>query len=196
MAYGIPLPSARERFDRLEEQLAVITGLWQTPVGERFSFNGRHYQLQNAPGLPKPVQSPRPPILVGGQGPRRKPRLAARYADEFNIAFSSPEVTGAQFELVRQACQRAGRDPASMAYSAALVTCCGRDTAEIGRYAAAIGREVDELRTNGLAGTPDEIMEKIGRYAAVGTSRVYLQILDLSDLEHLGLIAREVLPRV
>ncbi|HSJ21126.1 MAG TPA: LLM class F420-dependent oxidoreductase [Nocardioidaceae bacterium] len=195
-AYGIPFPSTRERFDRLEESLAVITGLWTTPVGERFSFAGEHYRVSDSPALPKPVQSPRPPVLVGGKGKRRTPAVAARYADEFNVPFESVEVTAELFGRVRDACGAQGRDPASLTSSNALVLCCGSDEAEIARRADAIGREVAELRENGLAGTPEEVVDKIGRYAEAGAERIYLQVLDLGDLDHLELVAEKVMPQV
>ncbi len=195
-AYGIPFPPTRERFDRLEESLAVITGLWETPAGETFSHDGRHYPVHGSPALPKPVQSPRPPVLVGGMGPRRTPALAARYADEFNVPFESVESTREQFARVAAACEGAGRDPASLVYSNALVLCCGRDEAEVARRAEAIGRDVDELRAHGLAGTPQEVLDTAGRYAEAGCSRLYLQVLDLADLDHLDLVAEEVMPRL
>jgi F420-dependent oxidoreductase-like protein len=195
-AYGIPFPDTAERFDRLEETLAVVTGLWTTPPGETFSFTGEHYHLTDSPALPKPVQSPRPPVLVGGVGPRRTPTLAARFADEFNVPFSSLEVTRRQFDRVRDACRAAGREPSSMTLSNALVLRCGRDETEIGRRAAAIGRDVDELRENGLAGTPAEVVDKLGRYGEAGADRVYLQLLDLDDLEHLDLVADQVMPQL
>ncbi|MGC5052879.1 LLM class F420-dependent oxidoreductase [Micromonospora sp. DT48] len=192
-AYGIPFPPLRERFDRLDEQLAVITGLWRTPAGETFDFTGRHYQVSDSPALPKPVQRPHPPILLGGKGAKRTPQLAARYADEFNLPFVSIDETVAQFERVRNACADIGRDPAELTWSNALVLCCGRDEAEVRRRAAAIGREPDELRVNGLAGTPDEVVDRIGQFAAVGSQRIYLQVLDLADLDHLDLVAAEVM---
>jgi F420-dependent oxidoreductase-like protein len=195
-AYGIPFPDVRERFDRLEESLAIVTGLWMTPTGERFDFEGEHYRVSESPALPKPLQSPRPPVLVGGKGKRRTPALAARYADEFNIPFESLETTEELFGRVREACSAEGRDPASLTYSNALVLCCGGDEAELARRADAIGREVDELRANGLAGTPDEVVDKIGRYAEAGTERIYLQVLDLGDLDHLELVAEKVMPQV
>ncbi|HUY52853.1 MAG TPA: LLM class F420-dependent oxidoreductase [Streptosporangiaceae bacterium] len=195
-AYGIPFPDTAERFGRLAEQLAIITGLWDTPLGRTFSFDGRHYAVTDSPGLPKPVQRPHPPILIGGQGPRRTPRLAAEYASEYNVAFASAERTAAAFGRVRDACHALGRDPDSLAYSAGQVVCCGRDEAELGRRAAAIGRDVIELRADGLAGTPDEVVDKIGRFAALGASRMYLQVLDLHDLDQLELIASRVLPQV
>ncbi|MER5704564.1 LLM class F420-dependent oxidoreductase [Micromonospora sp. NPDC002296] len=195
-AYGIPFPSVGERFDRLEEQLAVITGLWETPAGETFDFAGRHYPVTGSPALPKPVQQPRPPILLGGMGPKRTPRLAARYADEFNLPFVSVADSVAQFDRVRAACADIGRDPAGMRWSNALVLCCGRDEAEVRRRAEVIGREPAELRENGLAGTPAEIVDRIGRYAEIGSERIYLQVLDLADLDHVELVAAEVIPQL
>lgn len=195
-AYGIPFPPLRERFDRLDEQLAIITGLWATPPGDTFDFSGTHYTLTGSPALPKPVQSPRPPVLLGGTGAKRTPRLTARYADEFNLPFVSAEDSVVHFDRVRAACVEIGRDPAELRLSNALVLCCGRDDAEVDRRAAAIGREPDELRVNGLAGTPGEIVEKIGRYASTGSERMYLQILDLDDLDHLELVATEVAPQL
>jgi F420-dependent oxidoreductase-like protein len=191
-AYGIPFPPVGERFDRLEEQLAVITGLWETPAGETFGFAGRHYQVEDSPALPKPVQSPRPPLLVGGKGPRRTPALAARYADEFNVAFVDVETTRAQFGRVREACDAAGRDPGSLAWSTALVVCVGADEGEYSRRAEAIGRDPEELRGDGVAGTPEQARETLAAYGEAGAERVYLQVLDLADLEHLDLIAAEL----
>ena len=188
-AYGIPFP--KEKFGRLEEQLAIVTGLWGTEVGKTFDFEGTHYQLKDSPALPKPAQE-KIPVLIGGHGASRTPRLAARYADEFNMPFSSVEDTAAQFGRVRAAVQEAGRAADALTYSNALVVCVGKDDREVARRAAAIGREVDELKTNGLAGTPAEVVEKIGRYAEVGSTRFYLQMLDLSDLDHLELLAGEV----
>jgi F420-dependent oxidoreductase-like protein len=195
-AYGMPFPHTAERFDRLEEQLAIITGLWRTPVGETFAFEGDHYVVVNSPALPKPTSPDGPPIIIGGHGKRRTPRLAARYAAEFNVGFSSADVVGDRFVRVREACDSAGRDPNELVYSAALTVCCGRDDAEVRRRAEAIGREVDELRGSGVAGTPAECVETIGRYAAIGTERVYLQVMDLHDLDHLDLIAAKVMPQL
>jgi F420-dependent oxidoreductase-like protein len=190
--YGIPFPATGERFDRLEEQLAIITGLWATEGG--FSYNGQHYQVSESPGLPKPAQA-KPPVLIGGKGPRRTPALTAEYADEFNLPFVDETVTQAQFTRVREACEQRDRDPDDLIYSNALTVCVGADEAEVAQRAKAIGMEPDELRANGLAGTPEEVLDKIARYAAVGTQRLYLQMLDLTDLDHLRLVADEVLPQ-
>lgn len=193
-AYGIPFVGTPERFDRLEEQLQIVTGLWNDTSGS-FSFSGDHYTLEDSPALPKPAQD-RLPVIIGGKGKRRTPALAARFADEFNIPFESIEFTRTQFARVRAACEAADRDPHSLVYSNALVLCAGSNEEEIARRAATIGREVDELRENGLAGTPSEIIDKIGTYAETGAERIYLQVLDLADLDHLRLIAEDVLPHV
>ncbi|PRX48486.1 F420-dependent oxidoreductase-like protein [Prauserella shujinwangii] len=192
-AYGFALPPLRERFGLFAEQLAIITGLWATPEGETFSFDGEHYRLAEAPGLPKPAQRPRPPIIIGGTGRRRTPELTARFADEINVPFRDRDTALAQYERVAAAAKDAGRDPAEITRSAAQVVAIGRDEAELARRAAAIGREVPELRSNGIAGTPAEAVDTIGRWRErTGISRLYLQVLDLSDLDHLELIAAEV----
>lgn len=187
-AYAIPFPELGERFDRLEEQLEVITGLWSTPAGGRFDHDGPYYPMKNSPGLPKPVQS-RVPIVIGGGGPKRTPALAARFASEFNTPFVSLEFFREQTDRVRAACLAIGRDPASLTYSAALIVCIGLDEAEFEERAAAIGREPAELRENGVAGTPDEARETVQRWNAAGAERIHLQVMDLSDLHHLDLIA-------
>jgi F420-dependent oxidoreductase-like protein len=194
-AYGIPFPPLRERFERLEEQLEIITGLWQTPVGATYSFQGRHYTLHDSPALPKPHQTPRPPVLVGGSGRTRTPALAARFADEFNLPFVDEETAAAQFARVDAACAAAGRGP--LAKSTAQVLCVGRTDAELARRADAIGKPVDELRATGLAGTPAEVVDRLGRWRErAGVARVYLEALDLHDLDHVELVAAEVFPQL
>ncbi len=195
-AYGIPFPETAERFDRLEEQLAVITGLWTTPVGETFSFAGAHYPMKDSPALPKPVQSPRPPVIIGGHGPTRTPRLAATYADEFNFPFSPiPDFT-AQVERVTAACEARDRDPATMTWSTALTAVMGADEAEFQRRAEVIGHDPEGLRTGQLGGTPDQIRDRLGQWAEAGAQRVYLQVLDLTDLDHIALLADELIDQV
>jgi F420-dependent oxidoreductase-like protein len=195
-AYGMRFPEVQERFDRLEEALEIVTGLWSTPVGETYSHAGAHYPVSDSPALPKPVQQPRPPIVIGGGGRRRTPELTARYADEFNRGFVTVEETAEQFARVRAACDAIERSPDSLVYSVAQTVCCGVDDAEVRRRAEAIGSDPDELRKTGLAGTPDELVDKIGRFAEIGAERVYLQTLDLDDLDQLELIATRVLPQV
>jgi F420-dependent oxidoreductase-like protein len=193
-AYAIPFPSTGERFEMLEEQLAIITGLWET--ADRFNFEGKHYRVADSPGLPKPVQRPRPPIVMGGYGTKRTPRLAAKYADEFNLPFPPLDYYRAACDNVRTACDAAGRAAESMRYTVALVVCAGANEAEFAKRAAAIGREPDELRKNGAAGLVDEVVERINAYAKEGAETTYLQVLDVDDHDHLRLIAREVMPHV
>jgi F420-dependent oxidoreductase-like protein len=188
-AYAMPFPPLGERFDRYEEQLAIITGLWGTPEGEKFEFSGKHYTVTDSPALPKPAQRPGPPVLIGGGGPKRTPRLAARYAAEFNLPFATAEATAAAFGRVQEACATAGRAPDSMIYSVAQTVACGRTPEDVARRAAATGRDPEQLRAQGLAGSPAEIADKIGSFAEIGAETLYLQVLDLDDLDHLELLA-------
>ena len=185
-AFGIPFPSVGERFDRLEEQLAVITGLWSTPAGSTFEHDGPHYPVHGNPGLVAPVQPGGVPIIVGGGGRRRTPMLAARYAADFNAGFRSVEETGRLFEQVDAVCREIGRDPQTLVHSAAQVVCIGRDDATVRRRAEAIGRDVDELLENAIAGTFEQARDRFGRLTEVGMARAYLQVLDLADLDHLA----------
>jgi F420-dependent oxidoreductase-like protein len=196
-AYAIPFPPLGERFDRLTEQLKIITGLWTTPVGEKFDYVGTHYTVTDSPALPKPTQSPHPPIIIGGAGAKRTPALAAQFATEFNVPFAPLDVAKTQIERVSAALTENGRSAASLTYSAAFVLCAGRDDAEIARRAARIGRDVDELRGDSPAvGTPDEIATKLVAYSKIGVQRVYLQLLDMSDLDHLEFFTDQVIPQV
>jgi hypothetical protein len=196
-AYAIPFPGLGERFDRLEQQLDIITGMWATPVGEAFNYVGTHYTVTDSPALPKPVQQPHPPIIIGGGGAKRTPALAARFADEFNLAFPALEFVPIQFGRVRSALETAGRGTADMVFSAAFAVCAGRDDAQVARRAQAIGRDVDELRANTpLAGTPDEIVDRLGKFAEAGVQRVYLQLLDVADLDHLEFFAATVMRQI
>jgi F420-dependent oxidoreductase-like protein len=192
VAYGIPFPPNPERFDRFAEQVEIVDGLLRTPLGETYSFSGRYYELRDSPALPKPEQQPRPPLIIGGAGRKRGAALAAQYADEFNVSFNRAG-TPAAFERVREAAARAGRQ---LRYSAAEVLCVGRDEAQLKRRAEAIGRDVADLRENSIAGTAAEVVDRIGEYADIGASRLYLQVLDLADLDHLELVATEVMPQV
>jgi F420-dependent oxidoreductase-like protein len=195
-AYGMPFPEVGERFDRLEEQVALISGLWGTPEGRTFDFDGEHYRLADSPALPKPVQEGGIPILIGGHGRTRTPRLAARFATEFNVPFGSAEDSGQLFARVREACEEAGRDPASLVYSSAVTVCVGKDDAEVVRRAEAIGRTAGQWRPSDVGGTPAQVVDVLGRFAEAGAQRVYLQVLDLADLDHLDLIAAEVAPQL
>lgn len=196
-AYGFDLPEIRQRFDMYSEQLAIVTGLWETPEGESFDFDGQHYALHEAPALPKPAQRPRPPVIIGGAGKRRTPRLAARYANEFNIPAANLDTAAAQFDRVADACTEIGRDPNEITRSVWLTVAAGADDAQVNRRAEAAGRDAAELRADALAGTPSQLVDTIGQWQEkTGVSRVYLQVLDLTDLDHLELIASEVAPQL
>ncbi|TCB97710.1 LLM class F420-dependent oxidoreductase [Micromonospora zingiberis] len=199
ISYGIPFPGTSERFDRLAEQLDVISGLWRTPSGGTFSYTGNHYQLTDAPALPKPVQTPGPPIIVGGRGPKRTPELAARYADEFNVPFTSLEQTGEAYERARDACERvdrAGTGRPPLVLSAGIVVAVGRTDAEARRRAAPLHAKSALPPEDSVIGSPQQLVDRIGEFAAIGTERVHLRLIDLTDLDHLELIATEVLPRL
>ena len=194
-AYGVPFPPVGERFDRLAEQLEIVTGLWTTPPGSRYSFAGRHYTLTDSPALPKPVQQPRPPIIIGGKGPRRTPALAAQFADEFNVAFAGVETSARQFDRVRAACAQRGRT--EIVLSVAQTVAVGRIDAEVSRRLTSIGHSRESFAAGqGVCGTPGEVVDQLGRYAAAGSTRVYCQFLDLTDLDQLELIAHEVAPQL
>lgn len=195
-AYGLDFPELGERFDRYEECLEQIVGLWSTPAGERYNHDGQFHQFHDSPALPKPVQQPGPPIIIGGRGKVRTPRLVASYASEFNLPFVPLDDVAEVFGRIDAACDAVGRDPAEITKSAALVACVGGDEDSITRRAAAIGREADELRENGVAGSYAEAIDKINRYGELGVERVYLQILDLADVDHVAEIGAEVLPAV
>src|SRR6195952_1603980 len=175
-AYAIPFPPLGERFDRLTEQLDILTGMWATPAGESFDYSGERYTIVDSPALPKPVQTPHPPIVVGGGGAKRTPALAAKFGSEFNMPFAPLDTLTTQYARVAAAVAAAGRAPDSLTYSAAFVVCAGRDERDVTRRAEAIGREVDELRSNSpLAGTAAEIVDRLGPFADAGGARGDLQ---------------------
>jgi F420-dependent oxidoreductase-like protein len=193
VAYGVPFPTTKERFDRLEEQLEIITGLWQCPIGQQFTFEGDHYGVVGSPALPKPAQEGGPPIIVGGYGPKRTPRLAARFADEFNVPFPPPSLFRDLRSNVRSVCESNDRDPDELTYSVAQVVCCGENDTEFSLRAGAIGRSVDDLSQNAIGGTPSEVLDRIADYADAGADRIYLQVLDFTDLDHVSLLGEQVL---
>ncbi len=191
-AYGFDFPDTPTRFDNLTDQLAIIDGLWNTPVGETFSYTGTVHSVSNSPGLPKPVQHPLP-IIIGGGGPKRTPALAAQYATEYNVAFHPFEAFVERKRRVEAACAAIDRQH-PLRYSMALVVCAGATEADVVRRAAAIGHDPAELRKDGAAGSADETASTIRRFVDAGAERIYLQVLDVSDLDHLDFIAGEVAP--
>jgi F420-dependent oxidoreductase-like protein len=196
-AYGIPFPGLGERFDRLAEQLEIITGLWGTLPGERFSYTGAHYTLVDSPALPKPVQQPHPPVIVGGHGAKRTPALAARFATETNVPFVRMDAVAAQFARVDAACREIGRDPGELVRSVAQTIAVGRDDAEVDRRAMTLGKDAAEVRADGLAGTVAEVVDRLGQWREkTGITRIYLQLMDMADLDQVELIAAEVAPQL
>jgi F420-dependent oxidoreductase-like protein len=195
--YGIAFPAVGERFDILEEQLAIITGMWRTPDGELFSYEGAHYRVADSPARPKPLRPGGPTIIVGGQGTRRTPELAARYAGEFN-SFTSVGKAAVAFDRVRAASERVGRAASGrkpIRFSATGTIFCGRTEAEAAQRANQAGANIDKARSDGFYGTPEQIAERVNAYREIGASRLFLQLPDLHDVDHVDAIAR-VLPLV
>jgi alkanesulfonate monooxygenase SsuD/methylene tetrahydromethanopterin reductase-like flavin-dependent oxidoreductase (luciferase family) len=195
-AYGLPFPPIRARHDLLEDQLAILHGVWSAPLGATFTWTGRTCAVQLEADTVRPRQRPHPPIVLGGSGGPRSARLAAAYADEYNVSFKPAGVMQGIHDKVRQTCEREGRDPSTLSWSAGQVLCCGRTEAEVARRAATIKREVAELRENGLAGSPAEVLDKLGRFADHGADRFYLQVLDVTDHDHIALVAEQVRPQL
>ncbi|MGO1769893.1 MAG: LLM class F420-dependent oxidoreductase [Microbacterium sp.] len=193
-AYGIPFPA--KRFGLLEEQLEILTGLWGTPVGETYSFDGAHYQLTDSPALPKPVQSPLP-LIVGGPGPKRTPALAAKHATEFNIVFQTEEVTADRLQNVVRACEAIDRDPATLKRTVGLTVLGGPTEADVRRRAENTGVDLDEFRDRfTFCGSAGEIVDRVGRLIELGAERVYFQMIDMTDLDHVAFLGEEVLPQL
>lgn len=195
-AYGIPFPPVGARYDLLEDQLDIMRGVWSTPPGQAFDYSGRTCRVHLEAGPLRPWQQPHPPIILGGGGGPRNARLAATFADEFNAPFVPLGQVKSAHGSVRASCEALGRDPSQLVWSVAQVLCCGRSEAELASRAKAIGRDLAELRENGLAGTPQEVLDKAATFRDAGVQRFYLQVLDLSDLDHLRLVAEEVLPHL
>jgi alkanesulfonate monooxygenase SsuD/methylene tetrahydromethanopterin reductase-like flavin-dependent oxidoreductase (luciferase family) len=142
--------------------------------------------------LPKPVQQPHPPVIVGGTGPRRTPALAARFADEFNLPpFQGPANTAEAFSRVRAACEDVGRDPATLELSVTLTTVCGTDRVDLERRGAV---SPPQFEAADLAGTPEQVLEQLASYRDVGATRAYLRVLDLRDVDQIALLGDAVVP--
>lgn len=190
-AYGIPFPS--KRFRMLQEQLEVITGLWSTPVGSLFNYAGKHYTLTDSPALPKPVQSPLP-IIIGGSGVSKTPALAARFAAEYNTTFGDVAEFAPRIARAREACEAAGRDPDDLVLSMPGTVAIGATRADADRRAEKIGRTVESVAAGGFAGTPADVVDRIGFLRDLGITRVYFQVLDIHDHDQLELLASDVIP--
>ena len=193
-AYGLAFPPGRVRYDLLEDQLAILHGVWSAEPGGTFERHGLSCTVRIQADPLRPAQRPHPPIILGGHGGPRGGRLAAAFADEYNVSFVPPVEMKTVHDSIRRSCEAEGRDPATLVWSVGQVLCCGRSEAEVARRAGAIGREVAELRHNGLAGSPAEILDKLNAFVEAGAQRFYLQVLDLTDLDHLRLVAEDVAP--
>jgi len=184
-AFGIPFPPLGERFDRLEEQLEIITGLWST---NGFSFDGRHYRVEANHTPPQPTQRPHPPIIVGGSGPKRTPAIAARFADEFNGALTDD--LRSSYERFDRACERIGRDPATARRSAVLPVACATTPAEVARRAEVIGSEF--IRQHAAIGSPALVADRVEGMRKAGADTIYFHIYDIDDLDHVALLGAEL----
>jgi F420-dependent oxidoreductase-like protein len=199
--YGFPFPPISDRADMLEEQLQIVRGLWTEPDG--WSFKGRHYSIDDSLFRPKPV--PRPRILVGGGGTPRSMRIAARWADEFNLSSSTPQLARDKYAALTAVCEAAGRDPASLTRSAMVGVLVGATAGELrGRektVLTALGQDagsgwLDERRQRWIYGTPEEARARIERYADAGVERMMLQDFVPRDLEMIDLLGQEIVARM
>jgi F420-dependent oxidoreductase-like protein len=190
--FGIPFPPLGERFDRLEEQLAILTGLWDTKPGERFSFDGKHYQLTDCASIPRPVA--RPKIIVGGAGAKRTPTLAAKYADEFNGALGL-DLRERYANFKRICADVVGRDPAQVRLSATVPVCIGASAADLERRKASLGEPGARLLAAGVTGYADDVIAVIEDLASQGADTVYFHVYGPSDVAHIELLGEQVVSR-
>ena len=201
-AYGFPFPPLRDRMDAYAEQLEIVHRSFEPGP---FTFRGKHYTVEDLDALPKPIQQPHPPFIVGGSAAPRGARLGARWADEYNFAFASPEQAAEKRHAIHEACRDVGRDPATIVVSLMTGAVLGADRDEVARRAGEIarhqGKHVEdphayaaELAGNWIVGTPDEAIARLREYEAAGIERVFLQHLLHRDLDAVELLAREVIP--
>lgn len=198
---GLPYPGTPERFDMLEEQLAILHGLWTEPDG--WSYEGAHWQVRDAlfhPKPPAPAGRRHPNVIIGGQGGPRMAALVARYADEINISSATPESVAPAFERVRQACRDEGRDPTSITYSAMTGVLVGETEADVRQRVADLfaligepsGMDADtwlaERRKRWVMGTPDEARQRVAALEQAGVERVMLQTFLPRDLDMVRLL--------
>ncbi|HUB04556.1 MAG TPA: LLM class F420-dependent oxidoreductase [Solirubrobacteraceae bacterium] len=193
-AFGIPFPPIGERFDRFDEEMQIINGLWTTPQGEAFSFDGRFWQLEEARNFPVLVQQPRPEIVIGGTGPRRTPLMAARYADEFNSG--AGDGTAERFANVRGVCEKIGRDPSTLCMSVTTQVICGSTQAEAEARLERLGAPGQRMLARGTVGDVPTVVGALHDLKEAGAEVAYLHIFDIDDLDHLRLIGAEVVPQV
>jgi F420-dependent oxidoreductase-like protein len=200
-AYGFDFPTTTERMDRLAEQLEIVQGEWSD---DEFSFKGAYYTLEGLHAIPRPVQRPHPPIIIGGSGGPRSLALAARWADEYNTVFPTLEEAHARRSALDSALRAAGRPTDDYTFS--LMTTCivGRDEAELRRRAQDVltrtenDKPVDdyiaEASKQRIIGTTEQVIERLTLFAEAGVGRVMLQHLNHVDLDMVKLIGSELVP--
>ena len=204
-ALGLAFPPIKERADLMEDELAILRGLWDEPDG--WSFQGRQVRIEAAAFQPRPVQRPHPPIIVGGEGSPRSLRLAARFADEYNMSSSGPEACAAAFARLDEECRKIGRDPATISRSVMAGLLIGVDEAEVGRRASAQVAVVADPATDAeewlearrerwIIGTPEQARSTVRAFEVAGVRRIMLQDLLPRDPEMIELAARELIGRV
>jgi F420-dependent oxidoreductase-like protein len=212
--YGFAFPPIDERADMLEEQLEIVHGLLGEPDG--WSFRGRHYRVEGARTRPRAVEVQgrpssaagivRPRIIVGGGGTPRSMRIAARWADEFNVTSSGPEKLAATYAKLDSTLRDAGREPSTLTKSAMVGVLVARDEAELrererSMLAALDAADADdrwwiERRKRWIHGTPDAAREAVRRFAAAGAERLMLQDFLPRDLDMIDLLGRELVGKV
>jgi F420-dependent oxidoreductase-like protein len=202
-AYGFPFPPTAERMDILAEQVEIVHRLWDWDEDE-VTFRGTHYQLEACPALPRPLQDPHPPLIIGGGAGPRSAALAARWADEYDVVFVDPATARDRRGRVSAACERIGRDPGEVRFSVFTRVVVGADEDELRQRAAALMESLDEqgdveafidgMRSNMTIGTVEQVLGRLEEYAKVGVDRVYMQHLVHDDLETVALIGTEVVP--
>ena len=186
-AYGFAFPPLRDRMDMYAEQLEIVHRSWEPGP---FSFAGRHYTVEDLDALPKPVQQPHPNFIVGGGAAPRGAALGAKWADEYNFAYVTPDVAAERRAAIHAACRDAGRDPSTMVVSMMNAVVLGRDRDEVQRRADALGNVMDAW----ILGTPGEVIDRLREYEQAGVQRLFLQHLAHRDLDMLELFASEVMP--
>ena len=194
-AYGFDFPPASERVARVAEQLEIVHRMW---TDDAPSFRGRYYTLEECPALPKPVQKPRPPIVVGGSALPGTARPAARFADEYNTFGAPPEEAARRRKRLDEACEAEGRDPETLPLSVMASFLIGENEDELRRRARRLGGDetLARFRERGVAGTPTEVVERLGAYEEAGVTRVMLQHQLHDDLEAIALLGQAVLPKL
>ena len=202
-AFGFPFPSTADRMDILAEQVEMVHRLWDRDEDE-VTFKGRHFQLESVPALPKPVQDPHPPLIMGGGAGPRSAALAARWADEYDVVFVDPAMARERRDRIATACEATDRDPADVRFSLFTRVVVGAEERELKQRATALMERqdqqgdvdafIEEMSSNMTVGTVEQVLERLAEYAEAGVERVYMQHLVHDDLEMVAQIGQEIVP--